>query len=189
MNVRLSGLVAFVLSVVAAVEDAGNFQRDIPRATWEPIFFRSINYLTRKIGWEPLRDKPVPADSLEIRIWVGFGLTPLEGFRLRRDGNQWSAQHVIDAAPETKSADIHPVVPKSGWTFLWSKLSELQLLTLPDESALPPAKDYFMDGESYVVEINRDNAYRTYEYGNPQARDLPKRQKGSELTIDTVSLV
>jgi len=156
---------------------AGEFRRDIPRTTWEPIFFRSIDKLSRKVGWQPLRAAPVVTDSLEVRVWIGFGVMPLEAFRLRRDGTNWSAQHVVDTVEPAVPVKAEVVSPKSDWQTLWHQLDEFGLLTLPDSSALPPPEEMAFDGESYVVEINTGNAYRTYQYGNPQFQRWPQAKK------------
>lgn len=166
---------AALIALSAAV--ASEFKRDVPHATWEPIFFRSIDELTRKIHWKPLRSAPVGADSLEVRVWIGFGLVPLQAYRLRREGDHWSAEHIIDSVERAAAADVHAAVPKSGWPALWRELDQLGLLTLPDSSALPPPEELVADGESYVVEINTGNTYRTYQYGNPQFQRWPEAKK------------
>ncbi|MDQ1422079.1 MAG: hypothetical protein QOJ52_4041 [Acidimicrobiaceae bacterium] len=170
-------LVTPLILSLAAFVSAGEFRRDIPRATWEPIFFQSVNDLTHRVGWEPLRNKSVAADSLEVRVWIGFGVVPLEAFRLRRDGSQWSAQHVIDTVQKAGPANVRAASPKSGWATLWRDLTHLGLLTLPDSSALPREEEMILDGESYVVEISQNDSYRTYEYSNPQFQRWPEAKK------------
>ncbi len=145
---------------------AAGFQRDIPKAPWEPTFFQAIDQLTRQAGWTPLRRRPVPPDSLEVRLWIGFGRLPLQGYSLRRDGSQWRARSIGGYSPG-KPAEARLLAPKSGWERLWSRLLELGILTLPDSSSLANEVAVF-DGVSYVVEINQNDRYRTYAYRNPQ---------------------
>jgi hypothetical protein len=166
-----------LVALFAIAAAAAEFQRIIPHATWEPIFFESINALSGKVHWEPLRAAPVGADSLEVRVWIGFGRFPLEAFRLRREGSRWSAQHVIDTIEKTARARLPDVRPKSDWASVWRELDQLGLLTLPDSSSLPNPEVLVNDGESYVVEINTGNTYRTYQYGNPQFQRWPEAKK------------
>lgn len=168
--VLLTTIAFFAQSILAA-----DFKREIPEATWEPIFFESINQLTTKADWTPLRKNPLPQDSVELRIWIGFGLSPLEGFSLRREGSQWIGHTIVDNLA-TKSASVQQVTPKSGWDQFWNQLIKLGVLTLPDSSTLPDAAGV-RDGVSYVVEINRDGHYRTYEYSNPQHQKWPEAKK------------
>ena len=174
--VRARAFIA-VFQLFATSLFASEFHREIPRASWEPIFFRSIDALTRRAGWQPLRAGPVPDGAVEVRIWIGFGLTPLEGYRLRRDGERWSAQHVKDSGDHASRVDVHSVSPKSGWPIVWRQLTDVGILTLTDSSALPRQEVVMLDGISYVVEINHGNAYRTYEYGNPQVQRWPEAKK------------
>ena len=160
---------------------AGEFQRDIPAASWEWTFFRDINALTTRAGWQPLREHGLPAGSLEVRVWIGFGVTPLEGFRLRRDGSTCTAFHVLDSIKKSQPAQVKSVSPRSDWDALWKRLFELHLLTLPDSSLLAQDETMILDGESYVVEVNSGDHYRTYEYSNPQFRALPEAKDMVEI--------
>ena len=170
----------FIFLVVGAafagVVEAGDFKRDIPNAGWEPIFFGEINRLTAQAGWTPLRDAALPPESLEVRIWMGFGLTPLEGFSIRRDGATWTGHFAVEGSGPTNLAKVRGVTPKSGWEKLWNEVTNLGLLTLPDSSTLPD-EELVLDGESYVVEINQNNQYRTYMYGNPQEQKWPQAKQ------------
>jgi hypothetical protein len=172
-----SPLLALIATAVLFPDNglAGEFARDIPQDTWEPIFFQSINALTTKAGLKPLRAEPVPPDSIELRIWMGFGLSPLQGFAFRRDGSNWIGRVVSDNLA-TKTVDSWQVTPRCGWDNFWHQLVALEVLTLPDSSTLPN-EVMVMDGTSYVVEINHDNRYRTYMYGNPKVQQWPEAEK------------
>lgn len=163
--------VAFLSQAVHAAD----FQREIPKASWEPIFFESINQLTTKAGWTPLRAKPLPQGLVEIRIWIGFGLVPLKGFSLRREGSKWVGHSIADNL-SSKLATVQTVSPKSGWDHFWNQLVTLDLLTLPDSSTLPNHAGV-RDGVCYVVEINQEDRYRTYFYSNPQYQKWPEAEK------------
>ena len=72
-------LAALLLTALASLPPsyAAAPERDIPKATWEPIYFRSINQLSDKAGWRPLRDIALRAESFEVSVWIGFGIGPL----------------------------------------------------------------------------------------------------------------
>jgi hypothetical protein len=71
---------------------------------------------------------------------------------------------------------VRDIAPKSGWDKLWTSLVQLDLLTLPDSSTLH-GEELVVDGVCYVVEINHDGRYRTYEYSNPQHQKWPEAKK------------
>jgi hypothetical protein len=178
-SILLAAVILWAQSSVAAA-----FRRDIPKADWEPIFFESIDRLTSLAGWTPLRKQPVPPDALEVRIWIGFGLSPLEVYSLRRDGSKWSGWTIGDQRNVTR-VKPQQITPKSGWEPFWNRLVSLGLLTLPDSSSLPNEVMVF-DGVSYVVEINNNHRYRTYHYSNPQRQKWPEAKNIIEI-VQTLS--
>jgi hypothetical protein len=144
-------------------------RRATPEASWEPIFFKLINEHTSESRIPGLRTVPVADNNFEIRIWVGFGINGEDGIILRHSSNQWSAVHLHGMAerpPLTRSVN-NLDVPKSGWEAAWQRLTQAGILTLPDGLAAGCKTDLF-DGTSYVVEINKDETYRTYLYDNPK---------------------
>lgn len=155
---------------------AGSPELDIPEATWEPIFFRSINALVDETEWPPLRGVEISEDTLEVRIWIGFGLSPLKGFRLQQTGEEWSAQYLRPVRKgEMFAPAILEVTPQRDWDEFWKNLTELGLLTLPDASTLPH-RSTVRDGVAYVVEIHNGQTYRTYCYSNPQHMEGPEAE-------------
>lgn len=164
-----------ILLFVVAAGSAFAAPKDllVPKAHWESIFFGAINPLAESAGLQALRQVDLPKGSLEIRIWVGFGLTPLEGFRLRRDGRQWKGLYAREGFGEKWPLTVKPVLPKTSWDALWKQIETLGVLSLPDSSTLPNEVLAF-DGISYVVEFNDGETYRTYQYGNPQAQTWPE---------------
>ncbi|MCA1614064.1 MAG: hypothetical protein LC800_07920 [Acidobacteria bacterium] len=140
----------------------------IPKETWEPIYFRSINERTSEANVPSLRTMVLPEGDFEIRVWVGFGLYGIDGLVLRRSSDRWSALHLhgmIERPPHGKyERELGP--PKSGWPNAWQRLEEAGVLTLPDASSIN-CDSGINDGKSYVVEVNKDSVYRTYQYDNP----------------------
>lgn len=153
------------------VED---FDSSIPKANWEPIFFESINERTKLAKVQKLRDSPLDKKDIEVRIWGGFGLSSLDGFRLVRTNNEWAAfrfDQVFSARNRSEYRTIKLGKPKKGWELLWTKLVDEGLLTLPDAESINCLARVF-DGYSYVVEIKKGDKYRTYMYDNP---DYPRK--------------
>ncbi len=146
---------------------ARQFKLIVPSATWEPIFFKSINERARVANLSTLR-VALPKDDLELRLWNGFGLTALEGFVLRRRAGRWSAIHLDGIHPRLprEKYEKHLSAPTSGWNECWRRLVELGILTLPDVAEID-CSEMDPDGMSYVVEINYEFTYRTYMYDNP----------------------
>ena len=145
------------------------FQVIVPKDTWEPIFFEGINQRTHIANLTNLRAGPVPNGDLEIRVWIGFGLTALQGFDLRRSSGQWSGFYlagIYSGLPKNKYQKQLPP-PKSGWDPFWAELTQAGILSLPDASSID-CRGGALDGVCYVVETNLDNTYRTYMYDNPQ---------------------
>jgi len=183
---------------------------EIPKDSWEPIYFRSINGLTEKVQWKPLREVGVPAGSLEVRVWIGFGLSSLQGYRLCRNGDTWTGVYVnanhfaiqeiwlknqrqlnkkqkeIYESLYKESKPLYELTPQTGWENLWKKVEAFGILTLPDASTLPNRKN-IRDGVGYVVEINDGEHYRTYLYSNPHYQEWPEATKILEI-IATLSI-
>jgi hypothetical protein len=150
-------------------------RRVIPSASWEPIFFRDINAVAKFSGQTDLRQTNLAEGDVEVRVWWGGGLSPLEGITLRRVAGQWSALHAkADNYYQPQKAERRELrPPKSGWEAVWQQLVNSGILTLPDASELN-CNVGGLDGGAYVVEINKDNTYRTYMY------DMPSEAKCNE---------
>ena len=110
----------------------------------------------------------LPSGDLEVRVWVGFGLTGEDGFILKRSANEWSAIHLgrRSEQPSFSKSQENLAAPKSGWDRAWQKLVDAGILTLPDAEALH-CNPEVMDGTNYIVEINHDKTYRSYRYLTP----------------------
>lgn len=157
-------------------------QSTIQEKMWEPIFFREIDKRAKLARLKPLRRTILPKDDVELRVWIGFGLIPLEGIIIKKSQGQWSAKHLRSISPRLARSDYSQVLtaPKSGWASFWQQVAEKGVFTLPDSSELTDEVLAF-DGESYVVETNREGAYRTYHYNNPALQQWPEARKIIEI--------
>jgi hypothetical protein len=184
------GVVAVVLRRIPAKGERNPTQaltRDIPKASWEPIFFRQINTVARLSGQSELRKTALKPGEHEARIWGGFGLSPLRGMTLRYVDGQWSAIYVeADNYWEpTKVTRFELKPPQSGWESFWKQLVDAGILKLPDASAIGCGESGG-DGFGVVVETNVDNIYRTYMYPNPtpeQCAEARSIVKITDLTL------
>jgi hypothetical protein len=140
----------------------------IPKASWEPIFFQSINLVTKLTAQAELRTASLGEDEHEARVWWGFGLSPLEGISLRYGAGQWRAIHVKadDYYEPTKATREELKPPKSGWNTTWQRLVDAGIMSLVDASEVNCGEGG-LDGISVVVETSIGHTYRTYMYPNP----------------------
>jgi hypothetical protein len=143
-------------------------QLNIPKDTWEPIFFKAIDERARLSNLKTLRAGALRGNDLEVRVWHGFGLTALAGFVLRRANGHWSALDLdgVTRNPASSESRRNLPAPKSGWDACWQRLQDAGILTLPDAAGIGCSAGV-TDGMSYVVEFNREGIYRTYMYDNP----------------------
>lgn len=136
---------------------------------WGRTFYPYIDKHTGPAGLAALRSAPLPEEDLEVRVWFGFGLTPLEGFILRRTGGRWSALHLEGddyyEPKKVKSKKLPP--PTSGWESFWGRLDAAGIRTLPDSSEIDDDAGG-PDGWAYLVELREGSSYRAFHYQLPE---------------------
>lgn len=149
---------------------------EIPDQNWVPQIFertgiasKPINQRAAESNLPLLKTVVLPNSDLEIRVWVGFGITGVDGLVLRRSADQWSAIHLHGMARREPFPNSQENLgsPKSGWQQLWKQLSDAGVLTLVDSFSIE-CNPGVLDGKSYVVETNTNRTYRTYAYPNPR---------------------
>lgn len=154
----------------------------LPNARWEQMFFKEINNATILGGLEDLRKISFGKADVEIRVWRGFSLDPLEGVILKRTNAIWSAVHIktdkYDEATEARIKRLNK--PKSGWESFWKRIEEKGILTLPDASEIN-CEVGAIDAMSYVVEINQDKTYRTYRYSDGKCNQVKQMEEIGEI--------
>lgn len=67
------------------------------------------------------------------------------------------------------------------WSKIYSRLLNLDIWTLPDESKLPKPEVIVLDGFSVVVELSDGVNYRAYSYSNPGFRKDEEANKASQM--------
>lgn len=139
----------------------------LPSSRWDSLLFQEINQATDFSNLKELRKTNVKEGDIEIRVWRGFGLSPLEGVVFNRTDGEWSGLHIKikkDRNYEIEGVEIKRLYPpKSGWESFWKELSDKGIVTV--QQSLENECDISgFDGVVYVVEINQHMTYRNYSY-------------------------
>ena len=142
-------------------------------------FFPSIDRLTERMGFAPLRSKELQSGDLELRVWSGFGLGGNTGRIMCKTGDTWSAFIYSESNSVLKKWDAESnsykiVEPKvvnikntTDWSDLFEKLESAGFFDIRDDSEIKHSFGVG-DGIGYVVEIAKPGYYRTYMVNNPQ---------------------
>jgi hypothetical protein len=155
-----------VLAHVAAAPPQSPIQtKAVPNANWVKIYFSAIDRLAGRMNLKPLRSVTISPGDVEVRVWEGFGIGPLQGFTMKRVGKSWSALSMIHWYSQSPR---RVAVPKStDWAGTWEKLQRGGIAAIRDDSEIPHCKS-ITDGVGYVVEIAKSDVYQTYLVNNPQ---------------------
>lgn len=179
----LRGILGFILiALICSCTPKAPVITSVSRV--DTIFFQEINRVTDLAGIESLRTVYVPKDDLEVRVWRGFGLSPLEGVLLRRTGNSWSGLHLTaDQYFEAQNVQVEMLQPpRSGWTTFATEIVDNGLLRLP-KMREEACDENGVDGIGYLVEINHNRTYRSYLYrdGNTGCRESEEMSNIGEV--------
>jgi hypothetical protein len=146
----------------------------------EPVSLeKAVNWGAKQGGLETLREVFLANGDFEVRFWKSQQPTGLSGFVFRKRGEKYSAYNVdkilFDEKQKLGKAYINP---QSDWETVVRKLNEAEIFTLSDSSELKNYKgNNITDGFSYIVEINKDEVYRIYEYRNPDRAENPEAKQ------------
>ncbi len=151
----------------------------LPQEIWMPAAFAAIDPLTDDVKISRLRETELLHSDIELRVWIGFGMNRLEGLRITRRSNEWSAVYVKEDN-HGRAGSTYETQPSVSWDSLWDTLTRLGLLTLPDQSELKTMV-HVLDGVSYVVEYIVGGDYRAYMYLNPHDQRGPEAKQIVEI--------
>jgi hypothetical protein len=130
-------------------------------------------------GLSKLSEKILSGNDLEIRLWrfSAFGDRDLV-FILTKTNQIWSARliqrtiaqkivysNISNKRRFAKYSQGKLENPKSGWDSFWQKLTDTEILILPDGSEV--GIEPFPDAGAFAIETKVDNKYRTYRYIDP----------------------
>ena len=141
-----------------------------PERGVEAMLSQETDRVAALAGLNGLGSSNLANQDVEVRVWFGFGLFPLEGFVMKRSNGQWSAIHLkADRHYEPKKVSRKELPPpKSGWEASWQQLADAGVMTLPDGTD-PPDPDV----EGFEVQVRDGGSYRSYHYLGPDYSELP----------------
>jgi hypothetical protein len=149
-----------------------------PERRVETILSQETDRVALLAGLRKLSDSDLGKDDVEVRVWFGFGLFPLEDIVLKRGDGLWSGVHLkADSHYKSKKVSRNKLpAPKSGWDACWQQLVNAGVLTLPDGTDPPDP-----DAEGYEVQVRNGASYRRYHYVSPEYSDLPDAKHMLEI--------
>lgn len=185
----------FALWALACVALAGESEA--------PALLENTRGATEAAGIGQLSASNLADGESELRIWSGFGTYPVNRMlrlRIGRDGQvrgevlmyyasdlDWMdtdearrfRREVLGDCVNLKRGRDTDVCTfkhrrKPDWHAVHQRVLALGILSLPDESKLPPPEIDIIDGSAMVVEIKDGAAYRAYQYSNAWARSEPE---------------
>jgi hypothetical protein len=156
------------------------FHRDIPidKKDKPTRLFQHVRYAERSYNLDTIENG---IDSMEIRIWLGYGLIDsTQVIVLRNKDNSWKAffytivPHYMPPLDTPVSVDIfkREVFPKRSWGLVLDSLFKDDILTLPDDSKIP-GYEWVFDGGTISVEISTLSGYRLYSYSTLSNDEKP----------------
>lgn len=140
------GLVSFCSTTPNQNSNSSDF-------TIESVTTREVNQVLALAKMPRLEDVPLARNDVEIRVWRGFGIAPLEGVIFSRRNGVYAATHLkADQyyAPTIVSVSILDP-PRTGWEKFWGNVLEESIGPL----LLSTADCYdsgHTDGLGYVLE-------------------------------------
>lgn len=182
-NMKLILIVALLLSACSKPEPnrvsaPANTVTPTPESGIETILQDETDRVATLAGLGKLGSSGLGKDDVEVRVWFGFGLFPLEGFVMSRRAGRWSAFHLkADSHYQPKKASRNELqTPKSGWEVCWQQLVNAGVLTLPDGTDGPDP-----DAQGYMVQVRNGASYRSYHYVSPEYSHLPAAKNMLEI--------
>jgi hypothetical protein len=164
--------------------------KDIPEHMKVESVVTSKHAVEQKLG---IVDLTNGYDSLQIRIYCGYAFKrDVQLIVLKNDTHSWTGVIYGFLLPEDKRKDsamagetqVKQVTPGSGWNRFVQQLFDLDILSLPDYSAIP-GYETGTDGDAVTIEIASKNHYRIYRYPEPlSAQEKISQAKRVEQIFD-----
>lgn len=177
------------LDDLAKAEDAKRIERN------KRELKEGISTDSKKIGLLALESRTLPNEDLEIRMWrfSAYGDKNLI-FILERNKGNWSAnllerkiakKDIFKKNSFVKSSKRNLGLPKSGWELFWQRLTEAEILTLPDGDEV--GNEVCPDCWVYIIETKVEGNYRIYDYHAPELSKENRETRQMVKIINTVS--
>lgn len=134
---------------------------------WQKSVFPTLNKILISSGIKPLAESKTDAETIEIRVWVGFGIVNLRGVILRKSSDSFKALY-LNEDPDRNSFVISELNPGNlNYESFIQQLQSLGLLQIPDECELIYKREPEEDADSIVIEVRMGDNYRAIMYENP----------------------
>jgi hypothetical protein len=149
-------VIQLIPATIAIALQTSSPTRIVPDDVWVKIFFESIDNLTKRLGFKPLRAIVIQPGNLEVRIWTGFGISGQGGTIIKRVGGKWSGVILSDprGTQMINGRYVEPSAKKApstiDWAQIWEKLERAGIEDIRDDSEIPHCQEV-LDGVSYVV--------------------------------------
>jgi hypothetical protein len=182
-NISLQPLTPTGKESLIESHDVGNgLKLFVPKTSAETKYFPAISQFAKAAKLNDLRANPLPADESEVRIWTGFGKSPLKGYVIRRGKADFA--RFVQASSGPDNVTVSDLAPTDGdWFETWRKLTAEGLLSLPDFSQLPAGVDEsgLKNSETIVFESSADGIYRVYYYPAVNAQTWPEAKRAIQI--------
>jgi hypothetical protein len=152
----------------------GGFVTDIHGGERSTVY-RFVSFMANKLNISKIDSG---FKSIQIRIWFGLQSVPKgQLFLLKNANGKWNAQlfnyHIIHNEKnyriiDSVTYDYSNVSPKSNWSSVYNKLTDLKLMELPDMDSIAGSIMDFLHGDAVVVEVATNKKYRLYSYIDPE---------------------
>ncbi len=103
---------------------------------------------------------------------------------MQRINNKWTGlfyEKILDDSSKKLKIKSKSISPFNEWNNLIEKLTQNNFFELSDMSELVDDKMSIIDGTSYVVEIKKNDFYRTYHYENPSHHKWKESEQFLEI--------
>jgi hypothetical protein len=138
---------------------------------WPQDLYRVVSENGRVTGeWYRYWDSPAPDRTSVIRI--PFGILVRAGL-----AGQCGS---IRTRGDTEVCEVR-FSHEPDWSAVLDRMSEAEVWTLPDQTALPDDRIMVADGWMLTVEIRQGRQYRTYNYSNPGSHQQPEAKQARRI--------
>lgn len=158
------------------------FKKEKVRREGEEAGLDEIDRFASRYSVGSLREKRLPANAYELRIWIGISPNTTRGLILTENTARYLPP--IGDIGQEKFEPARALVPASGWEAFWNDVGNSGLLYFPEEPEAEQVEPW-NDSDVVIVEIRKGNNYRNVLYG------FPCHSKGvqAKLLIDAITTI
>lgn len=126
-----------------------------------------------------LREKRLPANTYELRIWIGVSPDTTRGLILTENSALYLPP--IGDIGQGRFEPARALAPETGWEAFWNDVGNSGLIYFPEE---PEAEEVepWNDSNVVIVEVRKGNNYRSVMYGFP----CHSKRRQAKLLINAI---